>query len=111
MNASGGSEAAVTARARIGWLKFKEFGELLNSKRFLLKRKGMLYRSCVRPAMLYGSKTWCLRENEMAILRRTERATVRTMCGPKLMEKQRTEDLMEMLGLKETVFRWQRRMD
>ena len=28
---------------------------------------------------------------------------VREMCGAKLMEKKRTEDLMEMLGLKETV--------
>ena len=58
----------------------------------------MVYPSCVRSAMLYGSETWCLRENEMAILRRTERA----MSGAKLMEKKRTEDLMEMLGLKET---------
>ena len=39
----------------------------------------------------------------MAILRRTKRAMVRAMCGAKLMEKKRTEDLMEMLGLKETV--------
>ena len=39
----------------------------------------------------------------MAILRRTERAMVKAMCGAKLMEKKRTEDLMEMLGLKETV--------
>jgi len=44
-----------------------------------------------------------LRENEMAILRRTKRAMERAMCGAKLMEKKRTEDLMEMLGLKETV--------
>ena len=28
---------------------------------------------------------------------------VRAMCGAKLMEKRRTQDLMEMLGLKETV--------
>ena len=28
---------------------------------------------------------------------------VRAMCGAKLMEKKRTGDLMEMLGLKETV--------
>ena len=28
---------------------------------------------------------------------------VRAMCGAKLMVKKRTEDLMEMLGLKETV--------
>ena len=53
----------------------------------------MVYRSCVRVAMLYGSETWCLRENEIAILRMTERAMVRAMCGAKLMEKKRTEDL------------------
>ena len=34
VNASCGCEAAVTARVRIGWVKFKECGELLNSKRF-----------------------------------------------------------------------------
>ena len=33
----------------------------------------------------------------------TKRAMVRAMCGAKLMEKKRTEDLTEMLGLKETV--------
>ena len=58
--------------------------------------------SVVISAMLYGSETWCLRKNEMAILRRTARAMVRVRCGAKLMEKKRTEDLMEMLGLKET---------
>ena len=53
--------------------------------------------------MLFGSETWSLRENAMAILRRTERAMVRAMCGAKLMEEKGTKDLMEMLGLKETV--------
>ena len=67
VNASGGCEVHVIARARIEWVKFKECGELLNSKRFSLKTKGMIYRSCVRSAMLYGSEIWCLRENEMAI--------------------------------------------
>ena len=37
VNASGGCEAAVTARARIGWVKFKEYGELLNSKQSRLR--------------------------------------------------------------------------
>ena len=39
----------------------------------------------------------------MAILQRTEKAMVRAMCCAKLMEKKRTEDLVEMLGLRETV--------
>ena len=38
----------------------------------------------------------------MAILRRTKGAMVRAMCGAKLVKKKRTEDLIEMLGLKET---------
>ena len=53
----------------------------------------------------YGSETWCLRENEMAILRRTERAMVRSMCGVKLVDRKKMEDLMEMLGLKEILDR------
>ena len=51
-----------------------------------MKQKGMVYQSCIRSEMSYGSETWCLTENEMAILRRTERAMVRAMCGAKLME-------------------------
>ena len=87
VNASGGCEAAVTARARIGWVKFRECGELLISERFSLKVKGMVYRSYVRVAMLYGSETCCLRENEIASFRRTERAMVTAMCAAKRMEK------------------------
>ena len=32
-----------------------------------------------------------------------DKILVRAMCGAQLMEKKRTEDLMEMLGLKESV--------
>ena len=62
VNASGGCEATVAARARIGWVKFRECGEMLNSKMFSLKLKRMVYRSCVGSAMLYASETWCLRK-------------------------------------------------
>ena len=103
LNASDGGETAVAARVRIEWMKFKEREELLLGRRFSLKMKGMVYRSCVRLAMLYGSETRCLRENEMIILRRTERAMVRLMCGVKLVDGKNTEDLMKRLGLKETL--------
>ena len=39
VNASGDCKAVVTARARVGWVKFKECGELLNLKSFSLRRK------------------------------------------------------------------------
>ena len=80
-----------------------KWNKLCEESGFSLKVKGMVYQSCVRVAMLYGSERWCLRENEMSILRRTERAMVKAMCCANPMEKKWTEDLMEMLGLKETV--------
>ena len=73
--------------------------------RFPLKMKGNVYRCCVRSAILYGSETWCLKENEKAILRRTERAMVRAMCGQKVVDRKTTEEQMDMLGLKETIDR------
>jgi len=53
LNATGGCEVAVTARTRIGRIKFRECG----SKRFSLKLKGKVYKSCVRSAMMHGSET------------------------------------------------------
>ena len=103
LNASGGYEAAVTARVKIGWIRFRECGKLLLGNRFPLKMKGKVYRCCVRSAILYESETWCLKENGKAILRRTERAVVRAMCGQKVVDRKTTEEQMDMLGLKETI--------
>ena len=66
-----------------------------------MKRKGRIYLSCVRPAMLYGSETWCLRKNEMAILRRTVKTMMRAMCG--VMTEKRSQELVSLLGIKDTL--------
>ena len=60
VNAGGGCEAAVAAKTRCGWVKFRECGELLYGSRSPLRLKGAVYKSYVRPAMLYGSEAWCL---------------------------------------------------
>ena len=103
LNASCGSEAAVTARVRTGWIRFKESGERLLGNRFVLKMKGKIYRCYVRLAILFGSETWRSKENEKAILKRTERDIMRAMCSQKAVDKKTTEEQMDMLELKETV--------
>ena len=65
-------------------------------KKVLVKIKGTVYQSCLRSVMLYGSKTWCYRENEMTIFRRTERV----ICVVRLIEKRRSQEFM---GLKDTL--------
>ena len=105
LNANGGCETVVTARTRIGWIKFRECSEMLKGRRFSLKMKGKVCKSCVRSAMLYGSEAWCLREKEMAILRKTERAMIRAMCGVKLLDRRNSEELMYILSIKESLDR------
>ena len=101
LNASGGCEAAETAKTRLGWKKFRGCGEILFRKRFSLGMKRKVYKIYVRSAMLYESKMWCSRENEVAILRRAERPMVRAMCSVKLVDKGNTVELMDMIRLKE----------
>ena len=52
LNASGGCEAAITARVRMCWVRFRECGEILLGNRFPLKTKDKVFRCCVRSAML-----------------------------------------------------------
>ena len=101
LNASGGCEAAVTARVKIRWVRFRVCGKLLLGNSFPLRMKGKVYRCCVRSAIQHVSEAWCLKENEKAILRRTERA----MCGQRVIDRKTTEEHMDMLGLKKTIDR------
>ena len=68
VSAGGECEAAVTARTRYGWVKFRECGELLYGRRFPLMLKGVVYESFVGPAILYESEACCLKESEIGIL-------------------------------------------
>ena len=103
LNASEEGKAAVAARTRIEWIKFRECGKLLYGRKFSLKMKGRIYQSCVISAMLYERKTWCPRRNKMAILRRTEKAMMKAMYGVKIIEKRRSQELMSLLGLQDTL--------
>ena len=49
LNSSWGCEAAITARARIGWIKLRECRELLLGNRFPLRMKVKAYVVVTRP--------------------------------------------------------------
>ena len=59
VSAGGGCEAAVTAGTRCGWFKFRKCCDLLYDRKFPLRLKRVVYKSYIRPAILYGSEAWC----------------------------------------------------
>ena len=101
VNAVGGCKASVSVRTRCGWVRFMECGELLYCRIFPLMLKDALHKNYIRPAILYGSEAWCLKECDMETFQRTEISMVRAMCRVQLKDEKRSTNLMFMLGLKE----------
>jgi len=69
LSMDGDADAAVEARIRIGWNKFRQLVPLLTNSDISLIMTGRLYSSCVRSSMLHGNETWpqaCKKENEIA---------------------------------------------
>jgi len=64
----------------------------------LSKLKGKVYATC----LIHGSETWPMKVEHELKMNRTEMSMIRWMCGVKLNERKKSEELRELLGL-ETV--------
>ena len=58
LSVDGDVDAAVEARIRIVWNKFRQLVPLLTNRDKSLIRRERPYSSCVRTSMLRGSETW-----------------------------------------------------
>jgi len=72
LSVDGDADAAMDARIRIGWNKFRQLAPLLTNKDLSLIMRGRLYSSCVRSSMLHGSETWPVRKEKVVALQRAE---------------------------------------
>ena len=64
LSVDGDADAAVEARIRIGWNKFRQLVPLLTSKDVSLILRGS--------SMLHGSETWPARKENVVALQRAE---------------------------------------
>ena len=82
LNQEGGCEHAILKRIQTGWLKFRELSGLLIGKGMSVRSKGIIYTTCIRPAMLYGSETWPTKiEDITRKMQRSEMRMLRWMAG------------------------------
>ena len=83
LSVGGDADAAVEARIRISWNKFRQLVSLLTNTDVGVIMRGRLYSSCVQNSMLHVSETWPTRKVNEVALQRAEMKTVRRMCGIK----------------------------
>jgi len=87
LSVDGDADAAVEARIRIGWNKFRQLVQLLTDRDISLIRRGRLHSSYVRSSMLHGSKAWPVRKENAVALQRGEMRMVRWMCNVKVKDR------------------------
>ena len=78
--------------------KFREYLPILTGKGFSLKLKGKEYATCVS-CLMHGSETWSMKIEHEFKMNCTEMSMIRWMCGIKLNERKKSEELRELLGL------------
>ena len=84
-------DAEVTHRVQSGWKNRKRVSGLLCDRIMNVKIKGKVYRTVVRPALMYGAETWALKKAQEKKLEVAEMRMVRWMCGVTKLDKIRNE--------------------
>ena len=113
MEAEGGSWKAVMQRVKIAWMKWREMSGIICDRKILRKLKSKIYRTVLRPVLLYGAEWLTMRKKEDNLLRRTEMRMLRWILGISLKDKIRNEEIRRRCGVvdiaekvRETRLKW-----
>ena len=99
LSQEGDCEHAILKRIHTGWLKFRELSGLLIGKGMSLKSKGIIYTTCIRPVMLYGSETWPTKVEDIRKIQRSEMRMLRWMTGVSLNERKSNKCVRSVLAI------------
>ena len=64
----GGTEEAVKLRIKEAWRKWSELSGVILDKKIPLKLRMKIYKTVLRPVLLYGGEIWALRKKEESLL-------------------------------------------
>ena len=71
-DANGGAENDVNNRVKIAWSKWRETTGVMCDRNIPTKLKDKVYKTAIKPAMVYGAECWAVRKKEERKLHTTE---------------------------------------
>ncbi|XP_048001352.1 protein CBFA2T1 [Leguminivora glycinivorella] len=101
LHESGEIDHDVQARISAAWAKWREVTGVLCDPRIPVKLKGLVYKSIIRPDLLYGSETWPALGRHVQQLHVTEMKMLRWMCGVTRLDRIRNEHIRGSLGIRD----------
>ena len=91
--AEGGSETDVNNRVKVAWAKWREVPGVMCDKKMPIKLKDKIYKTIVKPAMIYGSECWAVKQNDTQILHTTDMRMLRWARGKTKKDHVKNEDI------------------
>ena len=76
-DANGGAKKDVHNRVKIVWSKWRETTGVMRDRNIPTKLKDKLYKTAIKPAMVYGEGCWAVRKKEERKLHTTEMRMLR----------------------------------
>ena len=89
----------ISQRVSAAWGNWKRCSGVLCDRRMPVKLKGKIYKTVVRPALLYGTETWATTRGQEARLEVNEMRMLRWMCGVTRRDKIRSEHIRGTTGV------------
>ena len=90
---TGGMATEITQRVSAAWRNWKRCSGVLCDRSMPVKLKGKVYKTEVRPALLYGAETWATTRGQEARLEVNEMRMLRWMCGETRRDTIRNEHI------------------
>ena len=95
VNSSGSCGSEVKRRVQAGWCGWRKVSGVLCDKKIPTALKGKIYKTVIRPAMLYGLETVALTQRQEAELEVAEMKMLRFSMGVTRLEKVRNNKIRE----------------
>ena len=96
LDGSGGCGNDVDVRLIVAWSRCRHPSGVIFDKKVPVKLTSKLYKTVVRPAMVYGSECWALRKQEEQLLNTTEMKILRRSQGKTTKDRIKNETIREM---------------
>ena len=93
IDGSGWCGKDVDGRIKVAWSRWRDLSGVMYDKKVPTKLKSMLYKTVVRPAMVYVSECWALRKQEEQRLHTTEMKMLRWSQGKTRRDRIKNETI------------------
>ena len=91
MAENGDLDADMTHQIESGWTNWKWVSGILCDRRISLRVKGKVYKTVIRPAMMYGAETWAVKKAQGKKLDVAEMRMLTWMSGVTKLDRIRNE--------------------